>query len=132
MAKLSTEDRTLFEKPNFAHLATLNADGSPQVSPVWVDVEEGLILVNTTRGRIKERNVARDPRVAISIFDMDDPYQRVLIQGRIVETTEEGAVEHIHALAKKYMGVDEYPKLTPDMTRLILKIEPERVTSQVG
>lgn len=130
MGTLSTEQRRLFEEPNVGHLATLNPDGSPQVSPVWVDVDDGLILVNTARGRIKDRNTARDPRVAISIHDRRDPLRRVSVQGRVVERTEEGAVEHIHALSRKYWG-REYDRLTPGMVRLILKIQPDRISGKL-
>lgn len=123
---LGARDRELFEAPNIGHLATLNADGSPQLSPVWVDLEGDLLRVNSSRGRVKVRNVERDPRVAVSVFDRDDPEVRVLVQGRVVEITEEGAVQHIHALSRRHDGVD-FP-LTPEMTRVILKIRPERVS----
>ena len=119
--------RKLFEGANFAHLATINADGSPQVSPVWVDVEDGLIRVNTARGRVKDRNMTRDPRVALSVVDQDDPYVRAYVQGTVVEVTEEGAEEHIHDLNEKYHGTRPYPSLTPGMVRVIYKIRPERV-----
>jgi len=121
----------MFEEPNFAHVATVNADGSPQVSPVWVDVEDGLIRVNTARGRVKDRNMTRDPRVALSITDRDDPYRRASVQGRVAEVTEEGAVEHIDLLSEKYDGVRPYPGLTPGMVRVIYKIRPERVAGKV-
>ena len=121
----------MFEEPNFAHLATVNADGSPQVSPVWVDVEDGLIRVNTARGRVKDRNMTRDPRVALSITDREDPYRRGSVQGRVEEVTEEGAVEHIDLLSEKYDGVRPYPSLTPGMVRVIYKIRPERVAGKV-
>ena len=121
----------LFEGPNFAHLATVNADGSPQVSPVWVDVEGELIRVNTARGRLKDRNMTRDPRVALSITHRDDPYVRASVRGRVVEVTEEGAVEHIDLLSEKYDGVRPYPSLTPGMVRVIYKIRPERVAGKV-
>ena len=117
----------LFEGPNFAHLATVNADGSPQVSPVWVDVEDGLIRVNTARGRVKDRNMTRDPRVALSITDLDDPYIRAYVQGEVAEVTEEGAVEHIDDLSEKYDGVRPYPRLEPGMVRVIYKIRPTKV-----
>lgn len=120
--------RELFEGRNFAHLATINPDGSPQVSPVWVDVEDGLIRVNTARGRVKDRNMTREPRVALSIVDQDDPYVRASVQGRVVEITEEGAEEHIHDLNEKYHGTRPYPALTPGMVRVTYSIEPERVT----
>lgn len=121
----------LFQEPNFAHLATVNPDGSPQVSPVWVDVRDGLIQVNTARGRIKDRNMTRDPRVALSITDRNDPYVRASVRGRVVEVTEEGAVDHIHDLSEKYDGVRPYPSLRPGMVRVIYRIRPERVAGKV-
>lgn len=125
--ELEGKARALFEGPNFAHLATVNADGSPQVSPVWVDVEDGLIRVNTARGRVKDRNMTRDPRVALSITDLDDPYIRAYVQGEVAEATEEGAVEHIDDLSEKYDGVRPYPRLEPGMVRVIYKIRPTKV-----
>jgi PPOX class probable F420-dependent enzyme len=122
---LSERDRLLFEEANVASLATVNPDGSPQVSPVWVDLDGDHILINSSRGRVKVRNIERDPRVAVSVFDRDDPESRVLVRGRVVEVTEEGAVEHIHALSRKYYGEDF--TLTPDMVRVVLVIRPERV-----
>lgn len=122
---LTEADRRLFEEPNVGSLATLNADGSPQVSPVWLDMDGDHIRINSARGRLKVRNVERDPRVAVSVFDRNDPETRVLVRGRVVEITGDGAVEHIHALSRKYDGED-FP-LTPDMVRVILVIRPERV-----
>ena len=127
MATLTPAVRALFEGTNFGHLATIMSDGSPQVSVVWVDVEGDNILVNTAEGRIKPRNVRRDPRVAISIYNQDAPYQSVAIQGEVVEVRTEGAVENIHKLAKKYMGVDEYPNLKPGEQRLLFVIRADQV-----
>ena len=122
----------LFEGPNFAHLATVNPDGSPQVSPVWVHARDGLIEVNTSRGRVKDRNMSRSPRVALSITDAKDPYVRASVQGEVVEATEEGAVEHIDFLSEKYDGVTPYPRLTPGMVRVIYRIRPVRVNATGG
>jgi PPOX class probable F420-dependent enzyme len=127
MADLTPGVRALFEGKNFGHLATIMPDGSPQVSVVWVDVEGDNILVNTADGRIKPRNVRRDPRVAISIYDQDAPYKSAAIQGEVVEVRTEGAVENIHKLAKKYMGLDEYPNLKPGEQRLLFVIRPDKV-----
>lgn len=126
---MTLEDKALelFEGRNFAHLATINADGSPQVSPVWVHARDGLIEVNTSRGRVKDRNMSRDPRVALSITDAHDPYVRASVQGEVVEQTEEGSVEHIDFLSEKYDGVTPYPKLTPGMVRVVYRIRPRRV-----
>ncbi len=105
-------------------------DGSPQVSPVWVDVEDGQVLFNTAEGRLKPKNLRRDPRVAISIVDDENPYENVLIRGRAVELTQEGADDHVGALANRYMGVDEYPLRQPGEERVIVRIEPEKVQHQ--
>jgi len=104
------------------------ADGSPQVSPVWVDVEDDMIFVNSSEGRVKTNNVKRDPRVALSIYDDADPYGGVvLVRGFVKEVETEGAKEHIDKMAKKYIGKDEYPWLKPGEQRVIFKIVPEHV-----
>lgn len=117
----------LFEKKAFAHLATLMKDGSPQVSPVWVDYDGAYLVVNTARGRQKHLNIQRDPRVALSIQDPDDPLRKLLVRGRVVEQTEEGAEEHIDRLARRYTG-EIFKSRMPGMVRLILKIKPEHVS----
>ncbi|HZD80926.1 MAG TPA: PPOX class F420-dependent oxidoreductase [Actinomycetota bacterium] len=114
---------------NFAHLATLMPDGSPHVAPVWVDLEDGLIRVNTVEGRVKTRNLRRDPRVALSVDDHEDPYRMASIRGEVVEVTIEGADEHIDALAGKYLGVDRYPNRRRGERRVIVKIRPDRVAT---
>ena len=133
LVRLRDEEKQLFREPNFGHLSTVLPDGAPHVAPVWVDVdeEEGLILVNTAWGRIKERNVQRDPRAGISITRTENPYQWVSASGRVVADTEEGADEHIDRLAKKYLGKDRYPYRQPGERRVIIKIRPERVASQI-
>jgi PPOX class probable F420-dependent enzyme len=128
-AQLPEVAQKLFREPNFAHLATIMPDGSPQVTPVWVDIDEKFILVNTAEGRQKPRNIRRDPRVAIDVVSRDDPYRMVTIRGRVVEVTGEGADDHIDKLAKKYLGQDKYPFRAPGEQRVILKIEPEFVTA---
>lgn len=117
----------LGQKPAFAQLATLNADGSPQVTPVWVDFDGTSILVNTAKGRVKARNLEREPRVALSIADPENPYRYVGIQGRVTEMTETGADAHIDKMAKKYMGKDKYPLRQPGEVRVIVKIAPDKV-----
>lgn len=124
---LTPAQKKLFEDPNFGHLATLMADGSPQVTPVWVEIEGENILVNTAEGRIKPRNVRRDPRVAISIYNQANPYSAVWVRGRIIEVRAEGADEGIDRLAKKYLDQERYPWRAPDEQRLTLVIQPERV-----
>ena len=122
----------LFEEANFGHLATLMPDGSPQVTPVWVDFDGRHILVNTAEGRQKPRNIRRDPRVAISVVRQGSPYAFASVRGRVVEITSEGAEEHIDKLAKKYLGRDRYPWRQPGERRIILKIAPEHVSSMVA
>ena len=127
MAQIPTAAKPLLQGKTFAHVATLMADGSPQVSPVWIDEEDGLIIFNTAEGRLKPENLRRDPRVAISITHPDNPYENLLVRGRVVALTHEGADQHIDALAQRYMGVDEYPLRQPGEERVIVKIEPEKV-----
>jgi PPOX class probable F420-dependent enzyme len=128
MTSLSDRDREILEGKNFAHLVTLMRDGSPQVTPVWIDVEDGMILVNSAEGRVKTNNVKRDPRVAISIYDEADPYGGVVsVRGLVKEVTTAGADAHIDKMAKKYIGQDKYPWKQPGEQRVLLKIEPERV-----
>ena len=128
-AKIPEGIRKLLESPNFASLATLMPDGSPQVTPVWVDFDGTHILVNTAEGRQKPRNVRRDPRVAVSIFDQQNPYSYATVRGRVVEITHEGADQHIDRMAKKYLGRDTYPFRQPGERRVIFKIAPDHVAS---
>ena len=126
-ATIAKELLDLFKKPAFANLATLNPDGSPQVTPVWVDYDGTHILVNTARGRVKDRNLQREPRVALSILDPENPYRYLGIQGRVTEMTEAGADAHIDKMAKKYLDKDTYPFRKPGEVRVIVKITPEKV-----
>ena len=103
MAQLTPKQRALVEAPNFAHFVTLMKDGSPQVTPVWIDCDETHILVNTAEGRQKPLNLARDNRVALSILDQENPYIYIQIRGKVVEVTREGAWEHINKMARKEM-----------------------------
>lgn len=128
-ATISAGVRRLLEEPNFGHLATLMPDGSPQVTPVWIDYDGTHILVNTAEGRAKYRNIRRDPRVALDVISQANPYAFAIIRGRVVEITSEGAEEHIDSLAKQYMGLDRYPLRGPGERRVILKIEPQSVTA---
>lgn len=120
--------RDLFDKRAFAHLATLMPDGSPQVTPVWVDFDGAHIIVNTARGRQKDRNLRQDGRVAIEIQDPDNPYRYVEIRGRVAEITEQGADESIDRLAFKYTGSPTYQFRRPGEQRVIYKIKPEKVS----
>jgi PPOX class probable F420-dependent enzyme len=115
----------LTQKKAFAQFATLMPDGSPHVSPVWFEYDGKFIVINSAKGRVKDRNVRRDPRVGIDIVDPDNPYRHLSIRGRVVEITEQGADNQIDKLAKKYLGVDKYPNRTPQEVRVIYRIEPE-------
>jgi PPOX class probable F420-dependent enzyme len=120
----------LFEGKNFAFIATLMKDGSPQVTPTWVDIDRNnnTILVNTAEGRIKYRNISRDPRIAISVMDFSNPYEMVTVRGRVVEQIKgKVADEHIDKLAKKYLDKDKYPGRKPGEERVLLRIKPELV-----
>ncbi len=117
----------LIEDKNLAFVATIMKNNSPQITPVWIDLVDGKIIVNTAEGRVKQRNVSRDPRVAISIVDRNDPYNMVTIQGQVVEQTTEGADRHIDKMAKKYLGVDKYPFAMPGEKRILLKIVPQKI-----
>jgi PPOX class probable F420-dependent enzyme len=128
-AKLSDKTKRLIEGKNFAFLATILPDGSPHVAPVWIDLEGDTILVNTAVGRAKQRNVTRDPRVALSLADQNNMYDKVVIRGRVRSQTLEGADAHIDKLAKKYIGKDKYPWRAPEEKRIILRIEPTHLLS---
>ena len=125
--KLSEEQRGVFSKKAFVHLATRMKDGSPQVSPVWVDTEGDYIVVNSAKGRLKDRNMRADPRVALSVTDPDNPYAAIMIRGRVAKITEEGADAQIDKMAKKYLDQDQFPYHTPEEVRVLYYIEPERV-----
>jgi len=120
----------LFQKRTFAHLATQMADGTPHVTSVWVDYDGEYILVNSGKGRLKDRNMAERPHVALEITDPDDPNRYLAVRGPVVEITEEGADEHLDRLARRYLGRDQYPPgwKFPGEVRRIYKIVPERVT----
>jgi len=117
----------LTTKTAFAHVATLNTDGSPQVTPVWIDFDGTHVLFNTAKGRVKAKNLAREGRVALSIADPDNAYRHIAIQGHVVEMTETGGDAHIDKMAKKYLGKDTYPFRAPGEVRIIVKIAPDKV-----
>ncbi|HKT47635.1 MAG TPA: PPOX class F420-dependent oxidoreductase [Candidatus Acidoferrales bacterium] len=121
--------KDLFEKQAFANLATLMRDGSPQVTPVWVDYDGKHVRFNSALGRVKDKNIRRDPRVAISVQDPENPYRYVEVRGRVVEITQNGADDHINKLAKKYLGKDVYPFRQPGEVRVLYKVEPEKISS---
>jgi len=127
MATIPENFRDIFAKKAFAHLATVGRDGAPQVTPVWVDYDGTHVRINTARGRAKDKNLQRNPKVALSAQDPDNPYRYVQVRGRVVEMTEKDADAHIDALSKKYTGRDKYANRRPGEVRVIVKIMPEKV-----
>lgn len=120
----------LFEGRALGHLATIMPDGSPQVTPVWIDREGSFLLVNTAKGRVKSDNMERRPHVAVEVMDGAQPYRYLSVRGRVVEAIEGDRAEaHIDALARRYLGVDAYPETNraPGEKRVIFKIEPTSV-----
>jgi PPOX class probable F420-dependent enzyme len=128
MPQLSKEHIELLRRPVLAHVATTMADGSPQSTPVWVDTDGEAVLFNTAKGRAKERNIAARPQVAISVVNDENPYESLQVRGR-AELIEEGADEHIDALARKYLGEDSYPFRQPGEERVIVRVIPESVAA---
>jgi PPOX class probable F420-dependent enzyme len=128
MVKLTPTAVKLIEGKNFANVATVMVDGSPHVTPVWIDHDGDIILVNSQGDRIKSKNLARDPRVALSIFDQSDPYNAVFIRGKVKEITKKGAEEHIDKMAKKYLGKEKYPWRQPGQPRILIRIQPLKVS----
>ena len=120
----------VLDAESYAHLATVMPDGTPQVTPVWVDRDgREAVLVNTARGRRKERNVRRSPAVGVSVLDPTDPYRYVSVRGE-AELVEDGAVDHIDELARQYMGVEEYPHHGEESgPRVIVRIPAENVVT---
>lgn len=116
----------LFQKKAFAAFTTLMPDGSPQTTPVWVDYQNGEVWVNSAVGRRKDKNVRRDPRVALAIMDPDNPYRYVEVRGTVTSITEDGADAHIDSMAKKYLGQDKYPFAQPGEKRVLYKIRIDK------
>ncbi len=123
--KIEGRGEELLQAKNFCHVATLRADGSVHGVPVWVDIQDGLPVVNSAEGRAWPRNLERDPRVTLTVQNMENPYEYLEVRGRVAEMTREGADEHINSLAKKYMDKDEYPFRQPGEQRIIIRVEPE-------
>jgi len=131
MVKLTPEQRALLEAPNFAHFVTLMKDGSPQVTPVWVDYDGEFVIINTAEGRQKPRNLVRDNRVALSVIDQDNPYKYIQVRGKVAETTTTGARDHIEMLCRKYRGPDaRYPHREGEV-RVMYKIATEHVEGRL-
>ncbi|MBZ6495388.1 PPOX class F420-dependent oxidoreductase [Natrinema longum] len=128
MVSIPGKFHELFEKKTFAHVATLTEEGLPHVTPVWVDydADENRLLVNTERGRQKERNAQHNPGVGVSMTDPDDPYRHLSVIGEVDEITTEGARAHIDELALRYMDTEEYPNPI-ETERVLLRIRPDRV-----
>jgi len=125
-AQLSEDHVALLRRPIFAHVATVMPDGRPQSTPVWIDTDGEAVIFNTARGRVKHRNIERNPAVAISVVDDQNPYQMLEIRGD-AELVDEGADEHIDAMAKKYLGKDKYPFGQPGEERVIVRVRPTAV-----
>ena len=125
MTQIPASHRDIFDKRSFAHVATVNGDGQPQVTPVWVEYDGEHVLINSAKGRKKDRNLRARPEVALSVQDPDNGYRYVGVQGQIVEITEAGGYDHINKLSHKYTGQD-YPK-NPGEVRVIYKIAPTNV-----
>jgi PPOX class probable F420-dependent enzyme len=117
----------LFQFRNLVFLATLSKDGSPHVTPVWAEMVDGLILINTFESSAKNKHITNDKRIALSVVEHDNPFNMVSIKGRVIEQTVEGADEHLKRLAKQYLGIGRYYYRKPDHKRIILKIKPEKI-----
>ena len=126
------EGRTeeLLKGKNFCIVATLRGDGTVQGAPVWVDVQDGLAVLNTAEGRAWPKNLERDPHVTLTVQNSENPYEYVEIRGRVAERTHDGADEHIDAMAKKYLDQDSYPFRQPGEERVIIRVAPEHVYVQ--
>lgn len=127
---LSEKARTLISRPVLATLATVNADGSPQATPLWVDLDGDDVRFNTAEHRKKARNVTRDSHVAMTVIDPADPYNVVAFEGTVVDVTTAGADDHIDALAKKYLGVDSYPNRREGEVRITVRVRTDRILMQ--
>jgi PPOX class probable F420-dependent enzyme len=127
---LSEKARALITRPVLASLATLNPDGSPQITPLWVDLDGDDVVFNTAQGRKKARNLERDSRVAVTVIDPDDQYNVVAFQGTVTDVTTDGADAHIDALAKKYLGVDTYPMRREGAVRIRVTVRTDHIAMQ--
>jgi PPOX class probable F420-dependent enzyme len=132
MIELTAEQQRLLLEPNLAHIATINKDGSPQSTPLWVDFVDGYVLVNTADDRQKAKNVKRDPRVSLSVTDRKNLSKYVEIRGRVVELIYDGAYDHLTKMAHKYAGPQARNPAPSKQVRVIFKIEPLHTTSNVG
>ena len=126
-ASVPESHKDLFQKRAFGSFTTLMPDGSPQTTPVWVDFDDGKVIVNTAMGRQKDKNLRKDPRVAITLIDPDNPYRYLEVRGTVSEITQDGAEQHIDKMAKKYLDKDKYPFAQPGEKRVLYKIEPQKI-----
>ena len=117
----------LIDGKNFASIALVKSDGYPHVSPVWIDRDGDLILVNTAEGRVKTKNLRKGSKVSLSIYDQKDPYEKVVIMGRVIEMTKKGAEDHIDKMAFKYLGKKKYPYHREGEERVLIRIEPVHI-----
>jgi PPOX class probable F420-dependent enzyme len=122
--------KELLREPVLAHIATIDPEGRPNISPVWVDLEGDDVVFNTAEGRVKTKNLRSNPNVAVSIVDPQDPHRVIALRGTVAEMTHEGADEHIDFLAKKYLGVEEFQDRTEGQQRVKIRIRPERIAMQ--
>ncbi len=119
--------RELLEAPNFCQVGSIRTDGTAHVVPTWVDIEDGLVMLNSAEGRAWPKNVRRDPRVTLTVLNQENPYEFVSIRGRVVDDTHDGADEHIDRLAMKYLGEERYPYRADGEQRVIFRVEPDQV-----
>jgi PPOX class probable F420-dependent enzyme len=126
-ARIEGRSEELLKAKNFCNVATLRPDGSVHGVPVWIDLKDGRPALNTAEGRIWPNNLARDPRVTLTVPNQENSYEYVEIRGHVAERTRDGADQHIDALAKKYLGRDTYPYRQPGEERLVITVEPEHV-----
>jgi len=117
----------LFQQKNLIFISTINSDGSPQLTPVWGDYDGEHVLVNTAEGRLKHKNVLRDPRVAISVVDHSNPLNMTTIKGKVIEIIPDYDYVHANKLTKQYIGIDEYPFKRDGEKRIIFKIKPVKI-----
>jgi PPOX class probable F420-dependent enzyme len=131
MSRLTEDARKMLEGKNFVYLATVNPDGTPQVTPTWVDTDGHFVLINTAVGRVKHRNMKKNPHVALAITDQTNPYNLIVIKGKVVDhVTGKVAEDHIDKMAKKYQGLEKYPHRKPGEQRVLVKIDPVRIVTR--
>jgi PPOX class probable F420-dependent enzyme len=131
MSTIPAAFNDLSQKKTFAQLATIMADGTPQVTPVWWEYDGTHVVINSAKGRTKDKNMRRNPNVALSVQDPENPYRHLSLKGKVVEITENGADAHIDKLAKKYTGKDVYPNRRPGEVRVIYRIMPEKIFTKI-